>query len=209
MDLLVVVLASLALVPLTIFSGGPVRIALGLIFVLFSPGYTLIAALFPKKDDLNSFERLALSWSGRGRLNQILSVLLIVAIMGAIGTLIYVVHTPRVNERFSEFYILGPEGKAENYPSTLTQGEKTKLIVGIVNHEYEATSYHVDVTIDGEKVGEAGPITLANEEKWEQEVSFAPTKIGDRQEVELLLYEGASQQAYRTLHFWIDVVAPK
>ena len=39
----------------------PVRIGLGLVFVLFLPGYVLVAALYPRKDDLDLVERLALS----------------------------------------------------------------------------------------------------------------------------------------------------
>lgn len=40
----------------------PVRVPLGLLMVLFLPGYTLIAALFPNKDDLDGIERAALSF---------------------------------------------------------------------------------------------------------------------------------------------------
>src|SRR5665648_1005599 len=40
---------------------GPVRVVLGLFMVLFLPGYSLIAALFPAKDDLDGIERFALS----------------------------------------------------------------------------------------------------------------------------------------------------
>ncbi|MGD0952643.1 MAG: DUF1616 domain-containing protein [Methanotrichaceae archaeon] len=35
---------------------------MGLVTVLFLPGYALIAALFPRKDDIDSIERVALSF---------------------------------------------------------------------------------------------------------------------------------------------------
>ena len=38
------------------------RVLLGLLLVLFLPGYSLIAALFPRKDDLDGIERIALSF---------------------------------------------------------------------------------------------------------------------------------------------------
>ena len=40
----------------------PVRIILVLLLVLFLPGYSLIAALFPRKNDLDGIERIALSF---------------------------------------------------------------------------------------------------------------------------------------------------
>jgi len=40
----------------------PIRIIPGLPLVLFLPGYSLIAALFPRKDDLDGIERVALSF---------------------------------------------------------------------------------------------------------------------------------------------------
>ena len=40
----------------------PVRVVLGLLLVLFLPGYSLIAALFPGRDDLDGIEWIALSF---------------------------------------------------------------------------------------------------------------------------------------------------
>ncbi|MGB3943467.1 MAG: DUF1616 domain-containing protein, partial [Methanothrix sp.] len=39
-----------------------VRVPVGLVMVLFLPGYALIAALFPRDDDLDGIERVALSF---------------------------------------------------------------------------------------------------------------------------------------------------
>ena len=61
MELIIIVVLSLVLVPLALLTSGVARIILGLLFVLFFPGYTLIAALFPRKGSLSGVERLALS----------------------------------------------------------------------------------------------------------------------------------------------------
>lgn len=56
-------LLTLALVLIIVFLPSNVlRIIIGLPLVLFFPGYTLIAALFPRKGSLSGIERLALSF---------------------------------------------------------------------------------------------------------------------------------------------------
>jgi uncharacterized membrane protein len=64
-DLLVAILLPILTLIFTLvptLDALPVRIPLGLVMVLFLPGYTLIAALFPRKDDLDGIERVALSF---------------------------------------------------------------------------------------------------------------------------------------------------
>ena len=64
-DLLAAILLALATLFFTLTPLGGisvVRIPLGLLMVLFVPGYTLIAALFPKMKDLDGIERVALSF---------------------------------------------------------------------------------------------------------------------------------------------------
>jgi uncharacterized membrane protein len=60
--LIAVVVATLLLFPLVAFTSGGVRIAFGLLFAFFFPGYALVSALFPKRDRLGGIERLALSF---------------------------------------------------------------------------------------------------------------------------------------------------
>lgn len=62
-DLLLAFLLSSVLVPLALFGvGGPLRIVLGLVFILFVPGYLLMATLSPQDLDLDWIERIALSF---------------------------------------------------------------------------------------------------------------------------------------------------
>lgn len=60
--LIALVVATLLLFPLVAFTSGGVRIAFGLLFALFFPGYALISALFPKREKLGGIERVALSF---------------------------------------------------------------------------------------------------------------------------------------------------
>ena len=60
-DLLSNIIISVLLVPLAIFTGGLARIILALLFVLFFPGYTLMAVVFHRKPDPEVITRLALS----------------------------------------------------------------------------------------------------------------------------------------------------
>ena len=273
MDLLVVVAASLVLVPLAVFWGGsPVSLVLGLIFALFSPGYTLVAAIFTKRDDLDIAQRLALSfglsivvvplvgvflnytrwginlysillsllafiivaaavawyrrrrlppeerfeprfclrlsqfWGGHHLLDRTLLVLLVVVIIGAMGTLVYVARLPDTGEAFTEFYLLGPEGRAANYPDVIVLGEEATVTLGVVNHERMTTNYYIMIFIEGKKVTEVATSTLADGEEWEQKVSFIPAEFGEEQKVEFWLYKGNGNMPYHILDLWVDVL---
>jgi len=261
-------------VAILFFPSNVLRIVLGLPFVLFFPGYTLVSALFPKREGMSGIERVALSlgvsiaivpiiglilnytiwgiglesvlysivsfilissiigwfrgkrlteqerfnvefqlgvprWSG-GAWNRTLSIILIIAILVALGTLGYFMAKPKVGEGFTEFYILGLNGKAADYPKEIRLGNEEKVIVGIVNLEHEVVSYRVEIKIDGVKNNEAGPVVLANEQKWEEIVSFMPDKSGDSQEVEFLLYKNEETEPYlKPLHLWVNVTEEK
>ena len=128
----------------------------------------------------------------------------LLAVIGAIG---YVLAAPKVGERFTEFYVLGTDGKATGYPSELEVGEKGIVTIGIVNHEYEAVSYRVEVRINGAKSSAIEPIVLQHEEVWEEQVSFVPEGAGENQEVEFLLYKNGDTEPYlKPLRLWLNVV---
>ena len=145
------------------------------------------------------------SWKSQGLPDKILSAILIVTMLGAIGTLGYVFAAPKVGERFTEFYILGPEGKAEGYPKELVVGEEGRVIMGIINREHETVSYRLEVTIDGTRHSEIGPVVVLHDGRWEREVGFMPLLPGDNQKVEFLLYRQGQSEVYRSIHLWINI----
>ena len=268
------ILVVLLIVIITLFPSNVLRIILGIPFILFFTGYTLTSALFPKKNDLDSTQRVALSfglsfavvaligliinytpwgiglypilisltifiiaasavawyrrqrlaegerlvisfnltvlpWKGQGTLDRILSVVLIMVIVGAIGTMGYVIVTPKAGQSFTEFYVLGLEGKAgetAGYPTELVVGEEGKLVVGIINNEFKTVGYRIEVRIDGVKNNEVGGIRLEHGEKWEHEVGLTPDVAGEKQKVEFLLYKGGEAEPYsKPLRLWVDV----
>ncbi len=218
------------------FEFSPFRVVFGLPFVLFLPGYALIAALFPGREDLDGIERVALSFGlsiavvpliglilnytpfgirltpvavsltfftvamtvaavfrrrhlsvderfsvrfdfmdavgfleAESGIDRLLSILLVLSILAALGALVYVIATPKTGERFTEFYILGSEGKAADYPSSLVVGERAGVIVGVSNQEHEALNYTVLVVLANKTLFE-GIIPLGHNETWEEEV---------------------------------------
>ena len=61
MELILIMVLTLLVVQLVLLTSGGLGIVLGILFLLFFPGYTLIAALFPRKDSFNAVERVVLS----------------------------------------------------------------------------------------------------------------------------------------------------
>lgn len=274
---LVLVFALLILTDLFIqipwLSETPIRSALGIPVVLFYPGYALIAALFPKKGDLDGIERLALSFGlsiavvplmglalnftpwgiikpillvinlftfamlaiacwrrskykeeerfyvpfgdvkkvkqevfspEQSRLDRILTVILIVSILASIAMLIYVIVTPKIGERFTEFYILGKSGKAEGYPTSLKVNESGLVIIGIVNHEYEPLNYTFEAKLEGDLLF-SDKAALEHNATFEKPYTITPNKNGTNMKLEFLLYRENNSTPYRDLHLWLNV----
>lgn len=54
-------LGIMLIVTVVLFPTSFFRILIGVPFILFFPGYTLVCALFPRKEELDEIERVALS----------------------------------------------------------------------------------------------------------------------------------------------------
>ena len=144
------------------------------------------------------------------KLNKALCIILVAAIVVSLGFIIYFKVTPQEANKFTEFYILNADGKVGDYPEKVVVGNPIDIILGVINHEYKSADYKVEIQMEGAEVGEANIGTLANQQKWEQKVSFIPQVVGANQTVNFILYKDGEAELYLkeplTLH--IDVVSP-
>jgi uncharacterized membrane protein len=143
------------------------------------------------------------------KLDKTLTIFLILSILLSVATLVYVVITPKEGEHFTEFYILGPEGKADKYPTNYTLGENGTVTVGIVNHEYKPVNYTMELRLENKSLPlseKLQQINLAHNATWEEPVTFTPSLEGENMKLEFLLFnETDSDTPYRDLHLWINV----
>lgn len=143
------------------------------------------------------------------KLDKTLTIFLILSILLSVATLVYVVITPKEGEHFTEFYILGSEGKADKYPTNYTLGENGTVTVGIVNHEYKPVNYTMELRLENKSLPlseKLQQINLAHNATWEEPVTFTPSLEGENMKLEFLLFnETDSDTPYRDLHLWINV----
>jgi uncharacterized membrane protein len=144
-------------------------------------------------------------WYRLNKSDKIFTVSLITCIVVAGGLTAYFASTPKIGEKFTEFYVLGENGKIADYPTKLVQGETGKVILGIVNHEYEQVNYTIIVKLNGTVISTINGISLKHEEKWEKPYIFTANKIGEKLKLEFLLYKNNETEPYRKLHLWLTV----
>jgi len=185
----------------------PILASIAVFIAVTSVGAWYRRRRLPEEERFSVSLNVSLSqWTAIRGWDRVLSVILVVSIIGAIGIIAYVIVTPTAGERYTEFYVLGPEGEAEGYPDELKVGEEGRVILGIVSHEHEDDfEYRVEVLVDGEINELYGPLILGHDETWEQEVGFTPEHAGDDQRVEFILYRPSEEAPYETLYLNIDV----
>jgi uncharacterized membrane protein len=159
----------------------------------------------PVNPGLSFFAR---HWGSQGIWDKLFTVLIATAILGAFGTLVYMVAIPVVAEKFTEFSVLGPDGRAAGYPRQVVLGEEATVRLGVVNRESQEMEYRVEISVGGTIATRIGPLHLSDSEKWEEDVILKPTVVGVDHKVEFRLFKEEVGQPYSSLHIWLDVVSP-
>jgi uncharacterized membrane protein len=166
---------------------------------------------------------------GSSRTDRILSLVLLVAIIAAVGTTVYVIVVPKEGEKFTEFFILGEEQKAADYPTRLMVGTNASLFIGIGNHEYRTVNYTVETyfvnmsfdertntsTLDRMSRLDRFTVPVSHNQTIINPYSFTTATTGFNR-MEFLLFNATVpderiqgmdriNQSYRDLHLWVAV----
>lgn len=171
-----------------------------------------------------------LPYWGAGAVSKVLAVVLAVVVLGSAGLLGYAVAGPRVEQKFTEFYILGLDGNPRGYPKTflwdgtqfsaveLDDGKVLNVTEGILtlviaNHERQTANYLVRLTANGEPVkiyydgkelAETGPVSLDDGGQWRGKIGFAPLPAPDAQKIEFHLFKDGSPDFAQPLILWVE-----
>ncbi|MBI3160209.1 MAG: DUF1616 domain-containing protein [Chloroflexi bacterium] len=112
----------------------------------------------------------------------------------------------RQTPQYTEFYLLGANGRASGYPEEIRLGEPLLLTIGVVNHEGGARGYSV-VALQGEDaVGVLMPFEVADEERRELALSIDMLPESGTQRVEIWLGGDGFEFPYRRLTIWLNVI---
>jgi len=147
--------------------------------------------------EVNLQERLrrAVTW--------VLALMLVVSI---IGVAYIATNPPETTDPYTEFYILGADGNASDYPTSLSVGETGELTVGIGNHEREPMTYRVVVTRNG-SVTQRVRVQAPEGATRERQLTLSVPSEPGRYRVRFLLYRVGIDESepYRTLQLMVTV----
>lgn len=144
--------------------------------------------------------------------NRIITGILAIALVGSVASVVYFAMSPAPpGDPYTEFYILGENRTASEYPTELKSGETGTFIVGVTNHEHRDETYTVVLRLDNRTL-DSRTMTIKNNETWEDTMSFSLTETG-RLKLQILLFKGSDpnqlSDPYRHLRLWVNVSASR
>lgn len=187
--------------------------------------FTIVFALIAHKRrlDLPDGERFSIDFMGalrearayllprgEGRTDRALTLLLLVTLAITIGTAAYIVTLPNTGDHFTEFYLLGPNGTANNYTTKFYLGDQKPITIGIANHEQRDMGYDLIVHLDNDTNSTnlyEEHLTLADNQTLEKPIMIQPDRAGTNMKLVFDLYSDGNMTApYRETYLWINVI---
>jgi uncharacterized membrane protein len=146
-----------------------------------------------------------ITWNKVQKTDKLFVVGVVITLIVVSSFCVYLASAPKIGDRFSEFSILGSNGKLADYPVNLTLGEKGKVILGITNHEYETVAYKINISLNNQTIKTFEKISLKHEMSWTQNFTFTPEITGEKLSLDFHLYKEGTDEPYRALKLWVNV----
>jgi len=145
-------------------------------------------------------------------LNLGLAIVLGAALLACAGATVYIILNPVPTDKYTELFLLGPEGRAEGYPPALVLGENRTIVACVENHELADTAYVITVTYSNnttEKLAYLEHFSLRDDDTWQMPFVIQPDVPGDRVKVAFDVYrDGEANTPYRECYLWMNVSLP-
>jgi len=125
----------------------------------------------------------------------------IIALIAALG----IIFTPTPSQNFTEFYMLGQDGLASNFPRAVNADDPFTLRTGVINREGVAATYRMEVHEGDTVIAEAGPYDLASMEEQIVDLELTLTTPADETRLDILLFRDRLETPYRELALWLEV----
>jgi uncharacterized membrane protein len=130
-----------------------------------------------------------------------------VSVVFVVALVTFYLFNPKAGEDYTEFYLLGPGGRFDDYPACVASGAPQSIILGVANYENRTVQYHIEQR-GGSGGREIADLELEHGGRLELPFTFALTRVGANQEVEFLLYREQDPNPYRSLRLLVDVGCP-
>lgn len=80
--------------------------------------------------------------------DKVITTVLVVLILLSASVAVYLYKYYHENEKYTEFYLLGPEKSISNYPGRFFVDQEKMVFLGLNNHEYSHEEYTVYIFLD-------------------------------------------------------------
>jgi uncharacterized membrane protein len=148
---------------------------------------------------------------GERRVPRALIIFVALSVLFSASVLVYSLRAPEPQEGYTEFYLLGPGGTMQGYPTEFSVGQQKSVTVAIANHENRDENYTLVVNLtDGQTSTTmySGHQTVLNGQTAEKNISLTPDRVGNNQRIYFLLYlDNVTPSPYRQTYLLVNVTS--
>ncbi len=143
-------------------------------------------------------------WQSQDRVNRLLYQVMGVAFLIAGIAALSLIVIPPPSQHLTEFYLIGREGQAEDYPRVVSEGQPMEIQPVIVNDEGAARNYLIQVLHRDQIIAESPMIELADNESAAVPLILNISNLRIPERIEIHLYQPPDLTNSLQLNLWLE-----